>query len=343
MTKIALAIHGGAGTILKSLMTPELEHEYRSGLGDALRIGWSVLEKGGSAIDCVEETTCSLEDFHLFNAGRGSVFTHEGKNEMDASIMDGRTLRAGAVAFVKSVKNPTRLARLVMEKTGHVLLGGAGANQFAAEMGVEMADDAYFFTEHRYEQLLRARDEGIVQLDHTADEAQIVNDGGSIPDSKFQIEKEDRIWNVESGIKKPLGTVGAVARDAGGNLAAATSTGGMTNKKFGRIGDTPLIGSGTYADNATCAVSCTGHGEYFMLGVTAYDIAARMKYQNVDLQTAARETIEHLTAIGGEGGLIAVDANGDVVLPFNSEGMYRGSVSGDGDLNVEIYRSEPPA
>jgi len=336
MGKIALAIHGGAGTILKSLMTPDLEREYRSGLEAALKIGWDILDKGGNALDCVEETVCSLEDFPLFNAGRGSVFTHEGKNEMDASIMDGKTLRAGAVAFVKNVRNPIRLSRLVMQKTDHVLLGGAGANQFALEMGVDMADDAYFFTEHRYEQLLRAREEGIVELDHTADEAEILSEPGAVATG------QPVNGNKSIHPTKPLGTVGAVACDATGNLAAATSTGGMTNKKFGRIGDTPLIGSGTYAENATCAVSCTGYGEYFMLGVTAYDLAARMKYGNDDLATAARETIEHLTAIGGEGGLIAVDTRGNVVLPFNSEGMYRGSVSSS-DFRIEIYKSEPPA
>jgi beta-aspartyl-peptidase (threonine type) len=281
MSKIALAIHGGAGTILRSLMTPELEAEYRSGLNEALRRGWEILVRGGSALDCVEETVCSLEDFPLFNAGRGAVFTHEGKNEMDASIMDGRTLKAGAVAFVKNVKNPIKLARLVMERTEHVLLGGAGANQFALDMGVEMADDAYFFTEHRYEQLLRARAAGVVEMDHTPDEAMLIEEtDGEVAGPETQVSVRE---------PKPVGTVGAVACDISGNLAAATSTGGMTNKKFGRVGDTPIIGAGTYADDATCAVSCTGHGEYFMLGVTAYDVAARMKYKGLGLIDAAQE------------------------------------------------------
>lgn len=305
MAKLALAIHGGAGTILRSAMTPELEREYRDGLEKALNVGWKILQKGGSSLDAVEATVCSLEDFHLFNAGHGSVFTNEGKNEMDASIMDGKTLKAGAIAFVKNVKHPIKLARLVMERTDHVLLGGDGANQFAQEMGVEMADDEYFFTEHRWKQLQEAIAEGRVQLDHTA--------------------------------AKPIGTVGAVACDLGGNVAAATSTGGMTNKKFGRIGDTSLIGAGTYADNATCAVSCTGHGEFFMLGVTAYDVAARMKYKNIGLEQAARESIEYLTQIGGEGGLIAVDAVGNVTVPFNSEGMYRAYIV-DGKAEIAIYR-----
>ena len=323
MAKIALAVHGGAGTILRSLMTDELEAEYRGGLEEGLRAGWNLLQRGGSALDAVEAAVVSLEDFPLFNAGRGSVFTHEGKNEMDAAIMDGRTLDAGAVAFVKNIKNPIKLARLVMERTEHILLAGTGANEFAREMNVEMADDAYFFTEHRYEQLLKAREEGIVQLDHTAEELELVEAAA--------VSSVD----PESQIRKPIGTVGAVACDANGYLAAATSTGGMTNKKFGRIGDTPIIGSGNYADSV-CAVSCTGHGEYFMRGVTAYDVAARMKYKNLCLEVAARETVQHLTEIKGEGGLIAVDAFGNVTLPFNSEGMYRGWVTADG-INTAVY------
>lgn len=315
MSKIALAIHGGAGTILKSTMTPELETEYRSGLDAALRVGWKILSEGGSAVDAVEQTVCSLEDFHLFNAGRGCVFTHEAKTEMDASIMNGKTLDAGAIAFVRNVKNPIKLARLVMEKTPHILLAAEGANQFAAEMGVEVAPDEYFFTEHRWKQLKEAIAADKVQLDHT-------------DNSKSKV-----------ATPKPIGTVGAVACDRARNIAAATSTGGMTNKKFGRVGDTALIGAGTYADNSTCAVSCTGHGEYFMVGVTAYDLAARMKYKNLDLEHAAAEALDHLTSIGGEGGFIAVDARGNVALPFNSDGMYRGWLAGSEKINIEIYRS----
>jgi beta-aspartyl-peptidase (threonine type) len=318
MGKMTLAIHGGAGTILKSAMTPELEAEYRGGLEAALNAGWAVLDRGGSALDAVEEAVGSLEDFPLFNAGRGSVFNHEGKNEMDAAIMDGTSLKAGAVAFVRNVKNPIKLARLVMEKTEHVLFAGDGAIQFAEEMGVELKDNTYFFTEYRWQQLEDSIATGRVQLDHSQAETRPV---GSVP----------------RGQETSLGTVGAVACDANGKLAAATSTGGMTNKKFGRVGDTPIIGSGTYADD-TCAVSCTGHGEYFMLGVTAYDIAARMKYKGLSLESAAAETVDRLTAIGGEGGLIAVDTQGNAVLPFNSEGMYRGFVSEQGDFRVEIYK-----
>jgi beta-aspartyl-peptidase (threonine type) len=351
MSKIALAIHGGAGTILKSLMTTELEGEYRSGLQAALDVGCEILKKGGSALDCVEQTVCSLEDFPLFNAGRGSVFTHEGKNEMDASIMDGRTLRAGAIGFVKNVRNPIKLARLVMGRTPHVFLAGAGADQFALEMGVEMADDAYFYTEHRYEQLLRAREEGVIQLDHTVEEPEIIEEVSELgtaaaglthpsenPEAAKSPLQSPAIAGGSDPNSKPFGTVGAVACDLNGNLAAATSTGGMTNKKFGRVGDTPLIGSGIYAENATCAVSCTGHGEFFMLGVTAYDVAARMKYKGLPLIDAARETIEHLGEIGGEGGLIAVDRLGNMTVPFNSAGMYRGFISPEGIAQVEIYR-----
>jgi L-asparaginase / beta-aspartyl-peptidase len=320
MNKIALAIHGGAGTILKTEMTAELEKEYRNGLENALKIGWEILQKNGSALDAVEAAVVELENFPLFNAGRGAVFTHEGKNELDASIMDGAKLKAGAVAFVKNVKNPIKLARLVMEKTEHILLGGDGANEFARQMNVEFAPDEYFFTEHRHQRLIQAIEAGRVQLDHAADK---------IPDSRFQIP--------ETKNQKPFGTVGAVACDYAGNLAAATSTGGMTNKKFGRIGDTPLIGAGTYADNKTCAVSCTGHGEFFMLGATAFDVSARMKYKNISLEQAAQEAIDYQTEIGGEGGLITVDAQGNVALPFNSDGMYRGFITTDSEIIIKIY------
>lgn len=307
MNNAALAIHGGAGTIHRSQMTPELEREYRGGLEAALKAGWEILSKGGTSLDAVEAATVSLEDFPLFNAGRGSVFTHEGKQEMDAAIMDGSNLKAGAVAFVRNIRNPIALARLVMEKTEHVLLAGEGANQFAEQLEIHAEPDEYFFTEHRWLQLQDAIAAGRVQLDHA--------------------------------VAKPVGTVGAVACDKKGNLAAATSTGGMTNKKFGRVGDTPLIGSGTYADE-TCAVSCTGHGEYFMLGVTAYDVSARIKYKGLSLEDASRETVDHLTAIKGEGGLIAVDRDGNVSLPFNSEGMYRGFINSEDGYNTAIFGLE---
>ncbi|HQZ82237.1 MAG TPA: isoaspartyl peptidase/L-asparaginase [Pyrinomonadaceae bacterium] len=305
MARPTLAIHGGAGTVVKSLMTAELEAEYRSGLDAALTAGWTILDSSGNALDAVQAAVVELEDFPLFNAGRGAVFTHDGRQEMDASIMDGSTLRAGSVAEVRNLKNPILLSRAVMDKTVHVLLAGEGAMKFAAEQGFRLEPDKYFFTEGRWQQLQDAIAAGRVQLDHTA--------------------------------PKPIGTVGAVACDAEGRLAAATSTGGMTNKKFGRIGDTPLIGAGTYA-NELCAVSATGHGEYFMLAVTAYDVAARMKYKNLSLNDAAAEAIAHLTEIGGEGGIISVDRDGNVSTPFNSEGMYRGTADSSG-FQISIYRA----
>src|SRR5688572_28719170 len=332
MNKIALAIHGGAGTILRSSMTPELEREYREGLQNALEVGWRLLSADGNSLDAVERTVCALEDFPLFNAGRGSVFTHDGKNEMDASIMDGKTLKAGAIAFVQNIKHPISLARLVMERTEHVLLAAEGANQFATEMGVERVPDEYFFTEHRWKQLQDAIARGAVELDHTPEEPS----GGTTENTDDTEPGGDRKSQIAN--RKSLGTVGAVACAQQGHLAAATSTGGMTNKKFGRVGDTALVGAGTYAEDTTCAVSCTGQGEFFMLGVTAYDVAARMKYKGVDLDTAANETLSRLTEIGGEGGFIAVDANGNVVLPFNCEGMYRGYITGESGVNVEVYR-----
>jgi len=332
MGKIALAIHGGAGTILKSQMTPALEAEYRCGLEAALKIGWQILEKGGISLDAVEAAVCSLEDFPLFNAGRGSVFTHEGAQEMDASIMDGKTLRAGAVAFVKNIKNPVSLARLVMERTEHILLAGEGANQFAEQNGVHMESDEYFFTEHRWLQLQEALAAGRVQLDHVSEPAASV--AGQTDDDKDSSISTN--WPPAHAGGSDLGTVGAVACDKNGNLAAATSTGGMTNKKFGRVGDTPIIGAGTYADE-TCAVSCTGHGEYFMLGSIAFDVAARMKYKGLSLEDAAQETIDRLTQIKGEGGMIAVDAHGYITMPFNSEGMYRGSINAIDHMEIYIY------
>lgn len=310
--KIALAIHGGAGTILKSKMTRELEDEYRAGLKTALEAGWKILNGGGTALDAVEKSVCELEDNPLFNAGRGAVFTHEGVNEMDACLMNGENLQAGAVAFVRNIKNPIKLARLVMERTEHIFLAGEGAIEFARQMNVEFAEDEYFFTEYRYQQLLQAREADVVQLDHAAKQA---------------------VQNA-----KPIGTVGAVACDSFGNLAAATSTGGMTNKRFGRIGDTPIVGAGNYADNQTCAVSCTGHGEFFMQTLAAYDVAARMKYQNSSLDEAANSVIEDLRKIGGEGGLIAVDRFGNLALPFNSDGMYRGFIKSEGEIKIDIYR-----
>lgn len=306
-TGLSLAIHGGAGTIRRAEMSAEREADFRDGLQQALARGWEVLSGGGAALDAVEAVVCVLEDNPLFNAGRGSVFTHNEKHEMDAAIMSGKDLRAGAVAAVGGIKNPIKLARRVMEETPHVLLCGSGAEEFAREAGCEFAPPEYFFSEWRYEQLLQARGEQEVRLDH-------------------------------SPIKK-FGTVGAVARDRQGNLAAATSTGGMTNKRFGRVGDTALIGAGTYADDRTCAVSCTGHGEFFIRTVAAYDVACLMKYKGLTLIDACEQVIgATLREMGGEGGLIAVDHVGNVALPFNSEGMYRAWITSGQESQICIYR-----
>ena len=304
--KLALAIQGGAGTIRRAEMSSEREAAYRDGLQLALARGWEVLTSGGSALDTVEASVRALEDNPLFNAGRGSVFTHDEQHEMDALIMSGEDLRAGAVAAVGGIKNPITLARLVMEKTEHVLLCGKGAEEFAREVGSEFAPPEYFFNDFRYEQLLQARRENEVRLDH-------------------------------SPVNK-IGTVGAVALDARGHLAAATSTGGMTNKRFGRIGDTALVGAGTYADDRTCAVSCTGHGEFFMRAVVAYDVACLMKYKGLTLNEACEQTINQtLREMGGEGGLVAVDRMGNVALTFNSEGMYRAWITSEHAAQVAIY------
>ncbi len=302
---IRLAIHGGAGTILRSTMTTELQMQYEKGLRDALDAGYKILATGGAALDAVEAAVISLEDFPLFNAGRGSVFNNTGKHEMDAAIMDGATLEAGAVSGVSHVKNPVSLARTIMQKSEHVLLTGAGAEQFAKIQGLEFADDKYFYNETRYKQWQEALKDDRVQLDHT---------------------------------EKKFGTVGAVALDSHGNLAAATSTGGMTNKKFGRMGDSPIIGAGTYANNNTCAISCTGHGELFIRAVVAYDISCLIEYKGLSLQEACDIVVhDKLVKIGGEGGLIAIDKYGNIELPFNSEGMYRGYAN-ENEKKVMIYK-----
>jgi len=309
----ALALHGGAGTIARAALTPALEADYRAALRAALDLGTGLLAQGAPSLDAVEATVRSLEDCPLFNAGRGAVFTHEGHHEMDAALMDGDTRRAGAVAGVREVQNPIRAARLVMEQTEHVLLAYPGADQLAREHGLPLQPPAYFFTQQRYDQLQEAIAAGRVQLDHTPSDP----------------PKLDPNW------KK--GTVGAVARDQRGHLAAATSTGGMTNKRYARIGDTPLIGAGTWAD-AHCAISCTGHGEYFIRAVASYDVACLMEYRGLSLAEACRVVVhDKLAPVGGEGGLIAVDAAGNLALPFNSEGMYRASRSMAGEEYISIY------
>ena len=295
---IAIALHGGAGTILRAEMRPEQEARYTTALREALQAGYRCLADHGTALDAVELAVTILEDCPLFNAGRGSVFTADGTHEMDASIMEGQHRRAGAVALVAGVKNPIRLARRVMEQSEHVFLAGTGAEAFARLQGCEFADDDYFYDQFRYEQWQKIKDTDRFQLDHTG--------------------------SPETGSPKKLGTVGAVACDEHGYLAAATSTGGMTNKRFGRVGDSPVIGAGTYADNRTAAVSCTGSGEYFLRGVVAYDVACLVEYKNYSLEQACAEVVhERLPALGGNGGMVAVNAQGEVSLPFNTEGMYR--------------------
>lgn len=308
MGKFALALHGGAGTILRSAMTPEKEAAYTAALQEALDLGYAVLEKGGSSLEAVERTVISLEDCPLFNAGRGSVFTADGKHEMDASIMDGLSREAGAVSMVTGVRNPISLARLVMTQSGHVMLAGGGAMAYARSLGVPMEDEAYFHDQFRWEQWQAMRGSDGYQLDHV-------------------VKKDEK-----------FGTVGAVALDIHGNIAAATSTGGMTNKKFGRVGDSPIIGAGTYAHNATCAVSCTGSGEYFIRGVVAYDVSCLMEYKGLSLQAACEEVVmRRLMDIGGDGGLVALDAAGNIAMVFNTEGMYRACRDSGGRNEVGIY------
>ncbi len=309
MQKLAIAIHGGAGTLLKGQMTTDKENQYRAALKKALEVGYKLLEEGATAVDAVEEAVKILEDTPLFNAGKGSVFTADGTHEMDAAIMDGKTLNAGAVSLIKGIKNPVSLARDVMDKSDHVFLAGEGAMHFAESLHYKIENEDYFFDEFRHQQWLEIKDTDNFQLDHSKQK-----------DSKF-------------------GTVGAVACDKDGNIAAATSTGGMTNKRFGRIGDSPVLGAGNYANNKTCAVSCTGSGEYFIRGVVAYDVSCLMEHKELSLAHAANEVINNrLLEIGGDGGLIAVDTAGNISLPFNTEGMYRGFKNSDGVEEIAIYK-----
>lgn len=310
MKKHAIAIHGGAGTILRTLMTPEKEAQYKQGLKNALLIGNEVLNKGGSSLDAVEAAVMSLENFPLFNAGKGAVFTNKGTHEMDASIMEGKNLEAGAVSGISNVQNPVHLAKVIMQKSGHVFLQGTDAELFAKTMNLPFQENNYFYTEERYKQWQDVKDTDGYQLDHTV---------------------------LETGEKK-FGTVGAVALDVYGNLAAATSTGGMTNKRFGRVGDSPVIGAGTYANNHTCAISCTGHGEYFLRAVVAYDISCLMEYKGYTLNQACNFVVkDKLVKMGGEGGLIGIDTQGNIELCFNSEGMYRGILRQDEEMYLGIY------
>lgn len=309
MQTISLAIHGGAGTLIKGAMTPEKEQAYKTALAEALNAGYQILAQGGSSLDAVEKAVMVLEDCPLFNAGRGSVFSATGTHEMDASIMTGQDRNAGAVSLIKGVKNPIRLARAVLEKSEHVFLAGEGALEFAKQEQLDMEEDSYFYNEFRHQQWLELKDSDSFQLDHAKQK-----------ESKF-------------------GTVGAVACDSKGNIAAATSTGGMTNKKFGRVGDSPMLGAGNYANNKTCAVSCTGSGEFFIRAVVAYDVSCLMEFKGLNLEEASQEVIQNrLQAINGDGGLIAVDAKGNISMPFNTEGMYRACKSSSGREEIKIYK-----
>ena len=315
--EFAIIIHGGAGTILKKNMTPEKEAAYKAKLKEAISVGYDVLKNGGSSLDAVTKTINVMEDSPLFNAGKGAVFTNAETNELDASIMDGKTLNAGASAGTTNVKHPIDLARAIMDKSEHVMMAGSGAEKFAQEQGLEIVDPKYFYTERRFNSLQNAKKREQVELDHDDKTAFYDED---IKDYKF-------------------GTVGCAALDKDGNLAAGTSTGGMTNKRWGRVGDAPIIGSGTYAKNATCAISSTGWGEYFIRGVVAYDVSCLMEYKGLSLKEAAHIAIdERMAEIGGDGGLIAVDNMGNMALPFNTEGMYRASRSAEQPERISIYK-----
>ena len=309
---IAIVIHGGAGKIDREALTPERERLYHATLEQSLRAGHAILARGGSALDAVEAAIVVMEDAPVFNAGKGSVFTAEGKNELDASIMDGRALQAGAVGGVTTVKNPIRAARAVMEKTPHVLFTNKGAEKFAADHGLEIVEPKYFFTERRWKQIQKWRKQ---------------------QEAKPQAAAEpDRHADY-------FGTVGCVALDAQGNLAAGTSTGGMTGKRFGRIGDSPIIGAGTYADNRTAGISCTGHGEYFIRHAVAHDIPTRMAYKQESLAKAARDVVQTvLKPAGGSGGIIGIDTHGNVVMEFNTPAMSRGYIDRDGKTKTAIFK-----
>jgi L-asparaginase / beta-aspartyl-peptidase len=330
---VTLVIHGGAGTITRANMTPEKEKAYRETLEKALKTGYDVLISGGTSLDAVEKTIHILEDSPLFNAGKGAVFTHEGKNEMDASIMDGSNLKAGAIAGVTTIKNPISTARMVMEKSEHVFLVGKGAETFAKLNKAEIVPTSYFYTKNRWDGLQTALKEEKVELDHTEKKELKKNA------KKVGYNSKDEELLINEG--KKFGTVGCVALDQFGNLAAGTSTGGMTNKRWNRIGDAPMIGAGTYANNETCAISATGHGEYFIRAVVAHDISALMAYKGLSLKAAADEVVMNkLVKMKGEGGIIALDKQGNIAMPFNSEGMYRGFIKNDGTFEVKIYKED---
>ncbi len=318
---IAIVIHGGAGTIRRETLTPDREKAYRDKLQEALTTGYNILKSGGTSLDAVVATINVMEDSPQFNAGKGAVFTADGTNELDAAIMDGATLKAGSVASLKRIKNPITLARWVMERSPHVMMVGEGAETFAKQNGMEWVDPSYFRTEQRWNQLQEAKKR-----------EQQMSDPGS------QSKKPGGPNNDESDERK-FGTVGCVALDRAGNIAAGTSTGGTTNKKFGRVGDAPIIGAGTYANNKTCGISCTGTGEYFIRSVVGHDVSALMEYKGMSLKEAADYVVmDKLVKMGGDGGLIAMDNKGNIATPFNTSGMYRGYIDVAGKMVIQIYR-----
>lgn len=320
MSRYAIAIHGGAGTILPSAMTPELEASYKAALQAALDAGYTCLTSGGTSLEAVKAAVISLEDCILFNAGRGAVFAKDGSQEMDASIMEGQRLMAGAVSAVRNIRNPIELAYTVMTQSQHVMLSGKGAQDFAKQQGLKMEPDEYFYSDFRHQQWKQLQDSDETALDHSVTVADNSSINGMAEGKKF-------------------GTVGAVAVDQHGNIAAATSTGGMTNKQWGRVGDSPIIGAGTYANNKSCAISCTGHGEPFIRAVTAYDVSCLMEYKGLTLQEAMHIVVhDKLLKIEGEGGMVGVDAQGNTAMVFNSEGMYRGRRDSNGINETLIYK-----
>lgn len=321
--KVVLVIHGGAGTILKKNMSPEKEAAYTAKLEEALKAGYAVLSDGGTSVDAVQAAINIMEDSPLFNAGKGAVYTNAETQEMDASIMNGKNKNAGAVGGVSTVKNPINAAIAVMDKSEHVMLTGEGAEEFAEKNDVEIVDTSYFRSDVRLKQLKRVQDKEKMVLDHDGD--------------RGDVNSSEDEFNIDYIEDKKFGTVGAVALDREGNLAAGTSTGGMTNKRYNRVGDSPIIGAGTYADNSCCGVSCTGHGEYFIRNVVAYDVCAMMNYQEISTFVAAQRAIDKQTDFGGSGGLIALDREGNVAMPFNTAGMYRGYITEDGELFIGIY------
>ncbi|WHF52068.1 isoaspartyl peptidase/L-asparaginase [Chryseobacterium gotjawalense] len=314
--KYVLVIHGGAGTILKSSMTAEKENAYKAKLSEALKAGFAEIKKGNSSIDAVAASIIVMEDSPLFNAGKGAVFTADGKNELDASVMYGKDKSAGAIAGVHTIKNPIKTAIAVMQKSEHVMLSGVGAEQFAKDQNLEIVDPSYFWTKERWDGLQKLKQKESLNTKKKVSQ-------NTLPES-YEIDQK-------------FGTVGAVALDKDGNITAGTSTGGMTNKKYGRIGDAPIIGAGTYA-NSQVGISATGWGEYFIRATAARTIAAKMEYQNKDIKTATQETIDEIAKMGGDGGLIALDKDGNMTMPFNTAGMYRGAITEDGEIFIEIYK-----